>query len=131
MNKYAKHTFMSWTETGHVWDKASQSYKPETTRAIGLCHPIGGSTWFEVAINTLRDGDMGTKDENGVYSRKWWGDNIYNADVKDVRPASIAEVGLYLKYCDLDKEIYAENVAEFLGLIYSSDKIEAVWKLNE
>lgn len=84
-------TFMSWNE---------EDLDGSSIRAIALCDDTG---LFYEAINAPRDGQMGKKDENGVYDRIWWGDYIENGcDVKDVRPATKEEVDLYLKYCPIE-----------------------------
>lgn len=93
----------------------------------GAYHPLCEGTWFYVAINALRDGDMGEKDENGVYERKWWGDDIYNADVEDVRPANLSEVQLYLKYCNLDEEA-REDGREVVAIIEGQDRTDVIFR---
>lgn len=79
-------TVMSW-ENG--WD--------DKVRAIALCD---SANWFDVAINCMRDGSMGEKDERGVYDRKWWSDEAgIGMDDSDLRPATAEEVALYRDYC--------------------------------
>lgn len=91
-------TFMSWENEGSVWNPETKKYENDRVRAIALCDPTG---YFDVAINCLRDGDMGEKDENGVYPRTWAGDYIdcYGTERDTLRPATPQEVELYLKYC--------------------------------
>lgn len=84
-------TFMSWDE---------EDLDGSPIRTIALCDNTG---YFETAINAVRDGDMGEKDEFGVYPRIWYGDYIdNNYTAKDIRPATAEEVNLYLRYCPLE-----------------------------
>lgn len=84
-------TFMSWDE---------EDLDGSPIRTIALCDNTG---YFDTAINAVRDGDMGEKDEFGVYSRIWYGDYIdNNYTAKDIRPATGEEVNLYLRYCPLE-----------------------------
>ena len=116
---------MSWDETGSVWDKDGKRFVEETARAVALCD----GTWFMAAINTLRDGDMGRKDESGVYERIWWGDDIFNADVVDgsLRPANRREVDLYLSYCPIEAEA-KEDESEIVAVIYGADRTDVIFK---
>jgi hypothetical protein len=86
-------TFMSW-----------ENECEQGLRAIALCEESG---FFYDAINCVRDGDMGCKDENGVYWRTWYGDNIecYGNELDTLRPATKEEVELYLKYIPIDEAI--------------------------
>ena len=94
------HTVMSWNNT---WGK-------ETIRAIALCDAY---KWFDAAINCLRDGDMGEKDENGVYSRIWWADEAGSCcDDSDLRPATPDEVALYRQYCPWE---FADSTDDYYG----------------
>ena len=74
------------------------------TWAIALCDSTG---FFCEAINCARDGDMGKKDENGVYERIWYGDNIecYGDELDTLRPATRDEVELYLEYVSLEDAV--------------------------
>lgn len=75
-----KGNFVAWQD----------SIEKETT-AIAYMSENG---WFNVAINALRDGDMGKKDADGVYSRHWGGDEVYIDDKP--RLATEGEIFLYL-----------------------------------
>lgn len=105
--------FLSWNEDGE--------------RAIALCD---GNGYFFQAINCCRDSDMGEKDENGVYSRIWWSDYIYNLDVEDVRPATKEEVDLFLKYCDpADEEKEMSDAGfRYLGEIEVDGKFYGIFE---
>ena len=123
MEKFYRKTFLSWRESGVVgYDHEKKEWIYDATRAIALCD----GTWFYCAINALRDGDMGPKDENGVYERKWWGDDIYNTDVEDVRPADLGEVELYLKYVNLEEEAKEEG-REIVSIIYGRDQTDVIF----
>lgn len=58
-----------------------------------------GSTWFNVAVNACRDGDMGGLREDGTYDRLWATDDICNSrdGLETMRPATRSEVLVYLK----------------------------------
>ena len=102
----------------------------KTIRAIALCGWDSGD-WFTVAINAVRDGQMGEKDENGVYERTWWSDAIMNdSDATNVRPASIGEVNLYLKYVTLEVAADITPGDEIIALIKSADRSEVIVKRN-
>ena len=98
MKHYTIATYMAWENTERVFNTQAKHYKTDTVTAIALCDSNG---YFEVAINCLRDGDMGEKDENGVYERKWSGDYIdcYGDERNTLRPATQQEIDLYLQYC--------------------------------
>lgn len=125
METLYRKTFYSWTEEGAVMVKRDGKYEyvKDQVRAVALCD----GTWFMRAINALRDGDMGEKDENGVYDRIWYGDDIYNSYVKEVRPANIHEVNTYLKYCKLVDEA-EEDGRELVAIIYGQDRTDAIFK---
>ena len=90
-------TFMSWNE---------EDLDGSPIRAIALCD---NSNYFDTAINAPRDGQMGEKDEFGVYPRIWYGDLIENNyTANDVRPATADEVDLYLRYCPLEERSACE-----------------------
>ena len=101
MKRFDVWTFMSWENEGSVWNKETKRYDSDKVRAIALCYPNG---YFIGAINCLRDGDMGEKDENGVYDRVWWADYIdcYGNERETLRPANSEEVELYKKYCSVE-----------------------------
>lgn len=125
MEKFYKKTFLSWDEEGTVYSKAGNKYVPikDATRAIALCD----GTWFYQAINALRDGQMGEKDGNGVYERIWAGDDIFNSDVDNVRPATISEVKLYLKYCKLEDEADFDG-REVVAIVYDHDQTDVIFR---
>lgn len=123
MEHYYRKTFMSWDEEGQIISPDGKGLIHEKTRAIALCD----GNWFDTAINTLRDGAMGKKDENGVYERKWYGDDIYNADVEDVRPANLSEVGLYLMYCSLEYEAKL-NGQEVVAIIKGAERTDVIFR---
>ena len=92
-------------------------------RAIALCDP---NEYFEQAINCVRDSDMGDKDENGVYGRIWYADNIrIYGNERDIRPATPQEVELYLMYCGYQSE-YSEPYNKVVGLVYDSNGTHVV-----
>lgn len=94
---------MSWDEpNGSVWNPVLKKYETKAKRAVGLCE----GTWFMEAINALRDGDMGEEGPDGVYSRIWASDDIYNTEVTNVREASPAEVELWLAHCSIMDTIW-------------------------
>lgn len=88
--------FMSWDN--EEWVKNREKCN---IRAIALCNTTG---YFYEAVNCLRDGSMGEKDENGVYERHWYGDYIdcYGDESESLRPATNEEVALYLDYVPLE-----------------------------
>lgn len=121
-NEYERLTFMSWDNPDLKEGK--------TIRAIALCGWDSGD-WFTVAINAVRDGQMGEKDENGVYERKWWGDAIWNdSDATNIRRASIAEVNLYLRYVTLEEAADITPGDEIIALIKSASLSEVIVKRN-
>lgn len=105
MDELHKYTFKSWKE-----------HESDDCRAIALCNQDG---WFYIAINCLRDGDMGRVDENGVYERRWATDYIYDS-AHDLRPANREEVDLYLKYVS-DMEVLPLMDGVFVGFSHDSD----------
>lgn len=78
--------FISWVEYGE--------------RAYAL---VDSDYYFGTALNLYRGGDMGEKDENGIYSRKWGGDCANTCDnfEESVRVMTRAEVKTYLQYVKL------------------------------
>lgn len=125
MENLHKKTFLSWDEKGTVVSRVGEKsvLVEDATRAIALCD----GTWFYRAINTLRDGDMGEKDENGVYERTWYADDIFNADVDNVRPATISEVKLYLKYFKLEDEANDDG-REVVAIVYDHDQTDVIFR---
>lgn len=118
MEAFYRKTFMSWCESGFT-----AVYGFVKARAIALCD----GTWFYAAINAIRDSDMGKMDENAVFDRTWYGDDIHNADVEDVRPANIEEVELYLKYFDLSDEAKVDG-REVVAIIKGKDRTDVIFK---
>ena len=120
MKTFYKRTFMSWYEEGSVFDPVSKQMVHERVRSIALCN----GTWFHAAINTQRDGSMGAKDENGVYERIWWEDDVMSSDaVTDFRPATLAEVELYLKYCPIEEEAEKDGLV-IEAIVYGGDRTD-------
>lgn len=91
MQEYEILRFATWIEYGE--------------RAYAL---MDQSTFFDTAINCCRDGNMGEKDERGIYSRHWAGDYADSSDtyVATVRPMTSDEIDLYLDYV---KDAIREN----------------------
>lgn len=86
--------FMSWD---------NEDSDGSSIRAIALCDDDG---YFDEAINCVMDGDMGRKDEKGVYDRHWYGDYICNCcNKKNIRCATHEEVCMYKEYVDIEKSI--------------------------
>ncbi len=98
MREFKVETFMSWEND--YWEKNPEThqYEQKTIRAIALCDRHG---YFVVAINCMRDGDMGEQGEDGVFERYWGGDYIYEDEYATLRPATGPEVALYLKHVPL------------------------------
>lgn len=93
-------TVMSW----------NNEYHGETVRAIALCD---SSNYFDVAINCMRDGSMGEKDERGVYECKWSSDDAGACyGDSDLRPATAEEVALYRIYCpnEFKEGVYCDDL---------------------
>lgn len=95
-------TFMSWLN-----EEWNDNEKIGDIRAIALCDCTG---YFHEAINCLRDGAVGKKDENGVYERHWYEDNLYcyGDETASLRHATNEEIELYLQYVPLEKAIGGE-----------------------
>lgn len=104
-------TFTSMKKKKRFTTLAFMSWKNQidekNLRAIALCDCAGH---FDVAINCIRDSDMGKKDKNGVYERLWYADYIscYGGEEKSLRLATKEEVDLYLDYVSLDQAIGLE-----------------------
>lgn len=108
-------TFMSW-----------ENECDKNIRAVALCDATG---FFFCAINCMRDGDMGEMDEDGVYSRVWYGDNIecYGSELDSLRPATHEEVELYMQHVSIEDAVgniegsdYRTNVVrEVFGKYFS------------
>lgn len=111
MEKYNVLRFATWIEEGE--------------RAYAL---IDGENWFDEAINCCRDGDMGEKDERGIYSRTWVGDYADNADTFEstVRPMTKEEVDMYLEYVGkdvlLDSDVMADKLDNGYICVLRKDK---------
>lgn len=101
---------MSWNE----------SSSKDTTRAIALCDSAG---YFNCAINTQRE-DMGKKDENGVYERKWWDDYAVR---NGYREATNEEVALYLRYVRLQEAVGEEMDIKCIITNYNT-QVVCEWK---
>lgn len=85
-------TFMSW----------DNEYEGKTVRATALCSPSG---YFDVAINCMRDSDMGENGTDLVYERKWYADYIDTSVYKNLMPSTKEEVELYLRHVDLEDAV--------------------------
>ena len=79
MKTYEIMDFLAWEENGET--------------AFALVDRFG---WFDCALNCCRDGDMGTKDANGIWSRQWATDWL--PDNAKPRPMTNDEVEIYLLY---------------------------------
>lgn len=101
MKVYSKLRFLAWKNYGEE--------DAETAYAL-----VNGQGYFQCAINCLRDGDMGEKDENGIYDREWWGDSIWPEEKYTVRPMTLEEVHKYMSYVNLNEE-YSEDIIVILG----------------
>ncbi len=110
------------------WDEVEDFKTGKNIRAVALCDEQG---YFHAAINAMRDGDMGEKDDDGVYSRIWWGDYINNSDVKNVRFANQQEVALFLKHYPLAKlaKEHKKNYKElFVAIVYDKARTDVAWR---
>jgi hypothetical protein len=98
-------TFMSWDN-----EEWANNQNNGNIRAIALCDPTG---YFNEAINCMRDGSMGEKDENGVYERHWYGDDIncYGNERESLRLATKEEIDLYLQYVPIEDAV-GENFCD-------------------
>ena len=106
---YKRLDFKSWDERdGSVWNPDTREYEAKAKRAVALCD----GTWFGLAINALRDGDMGAEGPDGVYERIWAADDIFNAEVADVRKANPSEVDLLLNHVTICDSIAAISGTE-------------------
>lgn len=83
-------TFQRITRKGNfvAW---KQTYGNEELTAIAY---MAENAWFNIAINCMRDGDMGKKDTDGVYDRHWSTDEVWIED--EPRVATEREILLYL-----------------------------------
>jgi hypothetical protein len=107
------------------WDNEENYRTGKTVRAVALCDRTDSQGFFYAAINCMRDGSMGEKGEDGVYSRIWWGDYIENGDVQNLRYATIEEVELYLKHCPLENE--EKDLGEkIVCIIYDNERTVAI-----
>ena len=123
MKKLTAETYMSWENETTVWNPEKQVYEKETVRAIALCDQTG---YFVQAINCMRDGDMGEKDENGVYQRIWYGDYIdcYGNERATLRPATPEEVELYKQYCSYR----STSTEKPIGEVRMADATHVIWQ---
>ena len=97
--------FMSWeNDEATEWSEERQMFVSTKIRAIALCEQNG---YFYEAINCMRDGSMGEKDDNGVYSRHWYADTINcNGDeYASLRYATNEEIELYLSHVSLQNAV--------------------------
>lgn len=85
VKKYRTLTIKSW---GNCYDGS-------LPRAVAAVDETG---WFSMAMNCMRDSDMGHQDSDGVYERLWATD--YAGDI-DLRNATPEESDLYLKKVDM------------------------------
>lgn len=86
MTRYKVLTIKSWENIELEYQKDER-----WPRAIAA---VSETDWFGMAINCIRDGDMGKRDEDGVYERFWASDQASNIDLRNATPA---EADLYLK----------------------------------
>lgn len=108
--------FLAWTENGET--------------AIALCDSyLNGNMFFVEAINCCRDGDMGEKDEKGVYQRHWYGDYIENGQPEKIRYATKEEVELYLEYCNPSMNPECDRF-EYVGVALFGQKYFGMFKDN-
>lgn len=59
-----------------------------------------GDSWFDEAINYCNDGDMGKKNEFGVYGRHWINDSIEYDKEGEYRLMTDAEIMLYITHLE-------------------------------
>lgn len=92
MKRYEILRFVAWVECG--------------MRAYAL---LDSNNQFYIALNCYRDGDMGTQDENGIYSRWWYTDYADAAEEfeQTKRPMTEFEVERYLSY--VGDEVISED----------------------
>lgn len=91
-------------------------------RAIAAVEEDG---WFNVAINCVRDGDMGKLGLDGVYSRTWGTDW---ADENDLRPASEEEVEKYLNHIPMEWIIGDMDSIEEVNIIRINGATHIIWR---
>lgn len=118
METLYRKTFFSWKEGGFT-----REHGYVTARAVALCD----GSWFNTAINVVRDSDMGRLDENGVFERKWYGDDIFNGEVEDLRAANSKEVELYLRYCKLEDDA-KEDGREMVAIIKGEYRTDVIFR---
>ena len=79
MIQFNRLDFLAWEESGET--------------AFALVDRFG---WFDWALNCMRDGDMGERGDDGIYTRYWASDELpYKAKT---RPMTEYEVDRYLKH---------------------------------
>ena len=88
------------------------------TWAIALCDE---TNYFVEAINCVRDSQMGDKDKNGVYSRHWIADSVWQDELSSLRPATQEEVELYFSYVTKEEAIDFGN---------GNKKVEVLWDIH-
>lgn len=86
------------------------------TRAIALCD---ATNWFAEAINCVRDSNVNTKDERGVYTQHWVADNVRDDELGSIRPATEEEIDLYLDYVTMEDALKFGNGVK---------KVDVDWK---
>ena len=79
------------------WENIELKYQKDHRwpRAVAA---VDEGNWFGVAINCMRDGQMGMQDEDGVYERLWGSDEAGNIDLRNATPE---EADLYLKKVEM------------------------------
>lgn len=97
--------FISWQETDFLDNNFP--HKKITATALAQKYDNGSYYWFERAINTMRDGDMGKKGEDGVYERSWAADSV--SSNYDIRPSTAEEVILWMKHCGVPESTYPNS----------------------
>jgi hypothetical protein len=90
VKKYSSLTIKSWENIELEYQKDHR-----WPRAVAAVDEKG---WFSVAMNCMRDGDMGFQDRDGVYERFWWADEAGDIDLHN---ATLEEADLYLKKVDM------------------------------
>ena len=94
MKSYQRWDFLAW--------KDDLAWREGAGPSIALVR----GDWFVEAINCPRDGDMGEMDEDGVWSRHWYGDSVSSLSADVPRYATIYETRLWLKKCNINPKDY-------------------------
>ena len=84
---------------------------------------MSGTSWFDMAINCCRDGNMGEMDADGVYSRQWSTDEVWIDD--EPRIATRDEVLLYLRKVNLKYAGLEEEGKMMPALVFEGNTIRA------